>query len=530
MGSCSDFTFLSALPLLTELTLRQFSDEWHSAQSNLFRVENWEGVMKAFKDGGCKALASLSLVGAPHCTAEDLTLILASTPALRALHLTSLLRVDTLGFLSVPQHTAAASTTPVPSLTELSLRGTGRLWGLHPKELHSLRALSQLQRLRLLGVVRLDGFDRAPYEQRPSPLFPLLSFFEYEASREFNSSSSRDRAALQARTPAATWAARPDEQDDAIVRAFNAQCISAASRTMRSPYITFITPLECVLGGARHAQSDSALLDFDEVYALRPLPKNPAVRYYEMSILQAGKCSGMCIGFAAADGKWDCRNLPGHRLLLDSASAMATGVSAASIGFLGNTARVSAYGMVTMADGSTQLLNHELPMNPPLRQWKNGDVVGAGVNESENEVFFTLNGRQIDEALPIPRTADGLPAIVPCIGFLQFVTSERMRLNFGDAPFKYDPSKPAEAPTPKERKPVAAVFAASATKEDGRFRPIKVIRRSKPTASVPAAAAFSMGVAASAGANSVAAAAAASSAAAQVVSANASSAKPPANA
>jgi hypothetical protein len=174
--------------------------------------------------------------------------------------------------------------------------------------------------------------------------------------------------------------------------------------------------------------------------------------------------------------------------------------------------------MVTMADGSTQLWNHELPLDPPVRQWKNGDVVGAGVNESANEVFFTLNGRQIEEPLPVPRTADGLPAIVPCIGFFQSATSERLRLNFGDASFKYDPSKPAAALPPEERKPVASVFAASATKEDGRFRPIKVIRRSKPTASAPASAVASNGVDASAGANSAAAAAAAaSSAAAQVV-------------
>jgi hypothetical protein len=107
-----------------------------------------------------------------------------------------------------------------------------------------------------------------------------------------------------------------------------------------------------------------------------------------------------------------------------------------------------------------------------------------------------------------------------------------MRLNFGDKPFKYQPSKAAEALPTEAKKPVAAAAVASKTKEDGRFRPIKVIRRSKPTtASAPAAAAFSIGVAASAGANSAPAAASASpAAAAQVVSANASSAKPQDNA
>jgi hypothetical protein len=174
-----DLSFLASLPALCELTLRGFG-----AARGVYTQEGWTMLVKSFtaaatpdgpvgaERGPCR-LTKLSLHTTAYCSSGELRSMLSVMPLLRYLHLVDLESVSSLDFL-----------TATHSLTELRLHAEDRRWLLPCIELQSLRvrALQQLQRLELTGVVQLSDVECAVYHQWPNARWPRLVAFSYKAA------------------------------------------------------------------------------------------------------------------------------------------------------------------------------------------------------------------------------------------------------------------------------------------------------------------------------------------------------------
>jgi hypothetical protein len=177
LSGLTDFSFLASLPALCELTLRGFG-----AANGIYTQEGWTALVKSFTaaaapDGhvgaphGLCRLTKLSLLTTAYCTSEELRNMLSVRPLLRSLQLVDMVSVRSLDFLSA-----------APSLTELRLHADNVRWLCSVVDLQSLRALPQLQRLELKGVVQLSDAECAMYHQWPNARWPRLVAFLYKAA------------------------------------------------------------------------------------------------------------------------------------------------------------------------------------------------------------------------------------------------------------------------------------------------------------------------------------------------------------
>ncbi len=140
------------------------------------------------------------------------------------------------------------------------------------------------------------------------------------------------------------------------------------------------------------------------LYTLSPLASSPHVRYYETTILDSGARSHIVVGFSSADFK----------------TQEVVGCSTNSVGY-GSWA-----GNVT-CESENRRLNDYGP-----RKWKGGDVIGAAIDHSRGIVFFTHNGRKLADV----RVPNHAAYTVAAISFGTDATTERVRLNFGNEPFR----------------------------------------------------------------------------------------------
>ena len=165
LSSCTCFDFLTALPRLTHLEL------------HLWDVDDdaWSSLLGVFASDGLARLHTLNLIDGP-CSSDDLTTLLAHTPSLTNLILFALEGVCSLSFfLQLPKL--------AETLTQLTVECTDS-WCLTGADLPPLHALQQLRELRLLEWPNEDpdvltAADRAPFEQRPCSVLPLLELFEW---------------------------------------------------------------------------------------------------------------------------------------------------------------------------------------------------------------------------------------------------------------------------------------------------------------------------------------------------------------
>jgi hypothetical protein len=159
----------------------------------------------------------------------------------------------------------------------------------------------------------------------------------------------------------------------------------------------------------------SVLLSDPALYPVRPLP-NSAVLYFELEFVDSGAESMVGLGWAgvAAGSRWRLNHMPGWER--------------GSVGLHGDDGAVYKEGYAAVKNYS------------PV--WKTGDVVGCGLDRAARLVCFVLNGRR----LPDVSVSFAAELTAACVGFAGGATTEHVRLNFGDEPFKYDPSVPKPHP------------------------------------------------------------------------------------
>jgi hypothetical protein len=126
------------------------------------------------------ALTSLHLSNARDWTADTLQQLLELLPSLAYLNLNFFRSVTSLRFLRA---------APLAhSLRSLHLEQIGRFFDLAidgyrcmcaAEEMEHVHALTNLRELAIVRFIRLTPEECAPFEQRPSPLLPLLQSFQY---------------------------------------------------------------------------------------------------------------------------------------------------------------------------------------------------------------------------------------------------------------------------------------------------------------------------------------------------------------
>jgi hypothetical protein len=153
-------------------------------------------------------------------------------------------------------------------------------------------------------------------------------------------------------------------------------------------------------------QIGTVLLSAPE-YALRPLPGTD-ILYFELTVLDLGAKGMLAVGFCAPNYPLDMA--PGHTKL--------------SVGFHGDDAMCGVNGdPIELEEGE---LYGQL--------WKEGDVIGAALSRANSRCFFTQNGKKLGD---VPLKDIAQLASAACVAFNPGATTERCRLNLGDAPFKY---------------------------------------------------------------------------------------------
>jgi hypothetical protein len=83
-------------------------------------------------------------------------------------------------------------------------------------------------------------------------------------------------------------------------------------------------------------------------------------------------------------------------------------------------------------NGNLGVNGEELEMYGPA--WSQGDVVGVGIDYLSRTVFFTHEGQRLKDILH-----DSITKLqLACVTLSDEATTERVKLNFGDTPFKYN--------------------------------------------------------------------------------------------
>jgi hypothetical protein len=193
--------------------------------------------------------------------------------------------------------------------------------------------------------------------------------------------------------------------------------------------VTFDSPLEFRCTMPQPGVAGSALLLDRAFFSLRALP-NSSVLYYELHVLDSSATNHAAFGFGRANSNVSV--LPGF-------------TNSPSIGYNG------AGGQVRCRNKSPATV-HKSVIGPKLTK---GDVAGCGVDRAAGVVFFVINGRR----LPDIKVKEAELLVAPMVGFGPKATTERVRLNFGDEPFKYNHAEhkdeqPAAGKKLADKKPV----------------------------------------------------------------------------
>jgi len=151
------------------------------------------------------------------------------------------------------------------------------------------------------------------------------------------------------------------------------------------------------------------LVDGDE-YKLRPLPGSN-VLYYELTFLNDGGTAWCSFGFGGAKTE---------------------------VGFMcGWTHQSVGYHSQQGTLGCHPHAGHNSTMGP---RWRTGDVVGAALDRERGVVWFTLNGKRIKDDFGQAKEIsfpDCSAFTAAAVSFDTGSTTEKVRLNFGNEPFRY---------------------------------------------------------------------------------------------
>jgi hypothetical protein len=180
--------------------------------------------------------------------------------------------------------------------------------------------------------------------------------------------------------------------------------------------LSFDSPLilHRTIGGQRRTPGSVVLTE--AFHELRPLlPHYPRQMYFEITVLDAGSSCDISLGFSCLS--YDTARMPGW------------GIS--SVGYNGEDG--SLYDeSIQPTVGSHVLAGSYGP------SWKQGDVIGAGLDLRAGCAFFTVNGVKLPEV-----SVDAVSMPYACGGFGGSASSERCQLNFGQdpsLPFKFLPT------------------------------------------------------------------------------------------
>ncbi|KAI0960933.1 hypothetical protein AcV7_000172 [Taiwanofungus camphoratus] len=139
--------------------------------------------------------------------------------------------------------------------------------------------------------------------------------------------------------------------------------------------------------------------------ANHPIPPACGIYYYEVEILHRGQKGHISIGFSAGDVRLS--RLPGWEKH--------------SWGYHAD----DGWSFPGQRDG--------IPYGPTFDA---GDVIGCGIDFSQNKAFYTKNGAFLGMLFDnLPSPSPTAPSLFPAIGMRH--TTEAVRANFGSAPFRY---------------------------------------------------------------------------------------------
>eukprot|EP00669_Euglena_mutabilis_P008764 TRINITY_DN3763_c0_g1_i1.p1 TRINITY_DN3763_c0_g1~~TRINITY_DN3763_c0_g1_i1.p1 ORF type:complete len:287 (+),score=26.57 TRINITY_DN3763_c0_g1_i1:49-861(+) len=126
-----------------------------------------------------------------------------------------------------------------------------------------------------------------------------------------------------------------------------------------------------------------------------------------------------------------------HLERLDTASTISVGFS-----FLGFATfyRLENHPYVYAWRGQDAHKVHSSTIGLPVPghgQWREGEVIGCGFREpAPRAVFFTRNGRFVGDFFMLPVRGLGIAALCPSVGM--FGTGQRVTVNYGAVPFRFD--------------------------------------------------------------------------------------------
>jgi hypothetical protein len=179
--------------------------------------------------------------------------------------------------------------------------------------------------------------------------------------------------------------------------------------------VTFDSPLELRCSMPESGSYGCASLLDRAFFPLRALKgSSPPVLYYELTVLDGGATGSCSFGFGRADT--ETNSVPGW-------------TNSPSIGYTGAGGYIGCN--LLAAEDNSDATAHNSIIGPELTT---GDVAGCGIERAAGVVFFVLNGRR----LPNVKVKEAELLVAPMVGFGGDATNERVRLNFGDAPFVYE--------------------------------------------------------------------------------------------
>ncbi|KAI3417401.1 hypothetical protein GPALN_013348 [Globodera pallida] len=160
-------------------------------------------------------------------------------------------------------------------------------------------------------------------------------------------------------------------------------------------------------------QSTGEKRGFRSVRAELPIPKS-GIFYYEVTILEKGKYSGIFIGLAT-------KEMP-----LDEPVGQSVGTYA-----YGSNGTVWGHEVEKRSK-----INNGRPYIEGKPAFKKDDVIGCGVNLKTSQIIYTLNKELLETA---DLLVDSAAELYPCVSF--YKSGTKIEANFGTKEFQFDIAK-----------------------------------------------------------------------------------------